>query len=131
MATIIESDTLIHTERSFKLSAGPGAGKTHWLTLHIKNVIANGKRLETARKIACISYTNVGADTVSDRLPNHSSIVDVSTIHSFLFANVVKPFLFLEAERWGLDPTQIRVVPIENYLTSAFAHSVLVYIGAT
>ena len=88
MATIIESDTLIHTERSFKLSAGPGAGKTHWLTLHIKNVIANGKRLETARRIACISYTNVGADTVSDRLPNHSSIVDVSTIHSFLFANV-------------------------------------------
>ena len=131
MATIIESDTLIHTERSFKLSAGPGAGKTHWLTLHIKNVIANGKRLETARRIACISYTNVGADTVSDRLPNHSSIVDVSTIHSFLFANVVKPFLFLEAERWGLDPTQIRVVPIENYLTSAFAHSVLDYIGAT
>ena len=50
MATIIESDTLIHTERSFKLAAGPGAGKTHWLTLHIKNVIVydavSGKSIE-------------------------------------------------------------------------------------
>lgn len=131
MAVIIESDSLIPIDKSFKLSAGPGAGKTYWLTQHIKNVIANSKRLETARRIACISYTNVGADTVSDRLPDYSSIVDVSTIHSFLFANVVKPFLFLESEQFGLDPAQLRVVPLENYLTSAFAHSVLANIKAT
>lgn len=131
MAVIIESNSLIPVDRSFKLSAGPGAGKTYWLTHHIKNVIANSKRLETARRIACISYTNVGADTVSERLPDYSSIVDVSTIHSFLFANVVKPFLFLEAEQFRLNPALLRVVPIENYLTSAFAHLVLADINAT
>ena len=131
MAVIIESDSLIPIDKSFKLSAGPGAGKTYWLTQHIKNVIANSKKLETARRIACISYTNVGADTVSDRLPDYSSIVDVSTIHSFLFANVVKPFLFLEAEQFGLNPIPLRVVPIENYLTSSFARSVLANINAS
>lgn len=36
MATSITSDDLIPIEQHFRVSAGPGAGKTHWLINHIK-----------------------------------------------------------------------------------------------
>src|SRR5574344_3159083 len=125
MAITINSDTLIPTESSFKVSAGPGAGKTHWLSLHIKNVLAHGRSLGISRKIACISYTNVGVETILERIPNDNSLVDVCTIHSFLYNQVVKPFLYIDAEKWGIDINNLRVSPSEPFQTKAFANIII------
>ncbi len=131
MAFVINSDSLIPIDKPFKVSAGPGAGKTHWLSLHIKNVIERSKLLGVSRKVACISYTNVGADSILERISNDSSFVDVCTIHSFLYNNVIKPFLHFEADRWGINPYLIKVVPTESFLTKGFSMLTLKYIRNT
>lgn len=89
------SDTQIDTEKPFKISAGPGAGKTKFLINHIKNVLSNSKRLNAANKIACITYTNIAVDEIKTRLKDKSGRVDVSTIHSFLYRNLVKPYAYM------------------------------------
>lgn len=89
---IINSDTKIPIERHFRIVAGPGAGKTHWLINHINNVLQTSKRLMRTRKIACITYTNIGVDTILNRLGRSANQVEVSTIHSFLYRHIVKPY---------------------------------------
>lgn len=121
VSRIINSDEQIPIDKSFKVFAGPGAGKTHWLSLHIKHVIAKSTRLQTIRQIACISYTNVGADTIRERLPFATSCVEIATIHSFLYTNIVKPFLHLDADRYGVDANNIRVVATESFTTTGYA----------
>ena len=92
----IDSGTLLpDIERHFRVVAGPGAGKTHWLVNHIKHVIARSKRLSPASRVACISYTNVAVNEIVTRLGSAATKVDASTIHSFLYRNVVKPYLHL------------------------------------
>lgn len=86
---------LIDIERHFRVVAGPGAGKTHWLVNHIKHVVARSKRLSPASRVACISYTNVAVNEIVTRLGSTAIQVDVSTIHSFLYRNVVRPYLHL------------------------------------
>ncbi len=125
MAITIESDTLIPINESFKVSAGPGAGKTHWLSLHINHVISESKRLQITRKIACISYTNVGVETISLRLKNSSSLVDVSTIHSFLYNNIVNPFIHLERDRFGIKKKELTILPKEILQNKFIAGTVL------
>jgi DNA helicase-2/ATP-dependent DNA helicase PcrA len=93
---IIESDTnLSDIEHHFRVCAGPGAGKTHWLINHIRNVVRNSNRLSSTSRIACISYTNVAVEEIVDRLDQYAEHVESSTIHSFLYRNVVKPYLHL------------------------------------
>ncbi|MHA2218649.1 MAG: UvrD-helicase domain-containing protein [Candidatus Hodarchaeales archaeon] len=90
------------------ISAGPGAGKTHVLVEHIENVLDKGKsRLGTNGKIACITYTNIAVETIKKRLSNTADRVDVCTIHSFLFKNMVKPFLWILKEEPKYEPQQI------------------------
>jgi DNA helicase-2/ATP-dependent DNA helicase PcrA len=86
---------LNNIEQNFKVYAGPGAGKTTWLIKHLEKVLRNSKRLGKTRKIACITYTNVAADQVINGLNCSKSRFEVSTIHSFLYNNVVKPFSHL------------------------------------
>lgn len=88
----INSESLICTESHFKVSAGPGAGKTYWLVRHIENVLQNSERLSPGRKIACITYTNVGVRSILNKLGTSSNKVEVSTIHSFLYRHVLKPY---------------------------------------
>ena len=83
MANSITSDDLIPIEQHFRVSAGPGAGKTHWLINHMKNVLHTSLRLGKTRKIACITYTNIAVLTILSRLGTSSNSVEVSTIHSF------------------------------------------------
>ena len=99
----IKSNQLIPIEDNFRVSAGPGAGKTYWLINHIKNVLCNSKRLQKSRKIACITYTNVAVNTINERLGNFSEQVEVSTIHSFLYFNVIKPYVYFIADEYGLS----------------------------
>jgi len=81
----------------FKISAGPGAGKTTWLVRHVQNVIKNSDRLDKTKKVACITYTRIGADTVNKKVKVETGTnrLDIGTIHSFLYRNVIKPFAFL------------------------------------
>jgi len=92
----IDSDSdLPDIEHHFRVFAGPGAGKTHWLTNHIRNVLRRSKRLGATGKVACITYTNTGVEEIQSRLKQPADRVEVATIHSFLYSNVVKPYAFL------------------------------------
>lgn len=82
-------------DRHLRVFAGPGAGKTHWLIEHIKSVARRSRRLGLTRKIACITYTNSGVDEIRSRLKQSAERIDVATIHSFLYMNIVKPYGFL------------------------------------
>lgn len=84
----------------FKIAAGPGAGKTTWLVGHINNVLTHSDVLNKMQKIACITYTRVAADTIERKIneKTYTKRLDVGTIHSFLYRNVVKPFAYLISE---------------------------------
>jgi len=82
---ITSDSALIDIEHHFRVSAGPGAGKTHWLVEHIRNVLHRSNRLGKTRKIACITYTNIAVETILSRLGTSVDRVEVSTIHSFLY----------------------------------------------
>jgi DNA helicase-2/ATP-dependent DNA helicase PcrA len=94
-------------ENHFRISAGPGAGKTYWLSEHIKNVSHNSERLCKSRKIACITYTNIGVETILKRLGASNTNVEVTTIHSFLYSHIVKPYASFIAEEYGLDVSKM------------------------
>lgn len=100
---IDSGDLISEIEQHFRVSAGPGAGKTHWLVQHIKNVLHNSTRIGKTRKIACITYTNIAVETILERLGTTSEHVEVSTIHSFLYKHVVKPYAGFIAEEYGLN----------------------------
>ena len=103
----ITSDSIIEIEQHFRISAGPGAGKTHWLVNHIKNILHNSDRLGKSQKIACITYTNVAVNTIVNRLGRASYNVEVGTIHSFLYKHVVKPYLRFIANEYGVNAIKV------------------------
>ena len=103
MAIEISSDSQIDINHHFRVSAGPGAGKTHWLSLHVSHVLKDSKRLGKMGKVACLSYTNIGANTLMGRMCEDRSRVLSCTIHSFLYAYIVKPYLHFIAEEEGFD----------------------------
>ena len=93
--TIASDERITDIYNHFKVIAGPGAGKTHWLVEHIQNVLQNATTIHKTSRIACITYTTIGAEEIRHRLEGHQDKVEVSTIHSFLYANVIKPYLYL------------------------------------
>lgn len=103
----IDSDMLIPTENHFRVSAGPGAGKTHWLVNHINNVLHTSERLGKSRKIACITYTNIAVETILSRLGMSAGQVEVSTIHSFLYNHIVKPYISAIGPEFDVDVQKI------------------------
>jgi DNA helicase-2/ATP-dependent DNA helicase PcrA len=93
---IITSDHLLSdVNHPFKVFAGPGAGKTFWLINNIRNILKNSTRLLSSSKISCITYTNVAVEEIQTRLDMTGDRVDVSTIHSFLYNCLVKPYVNL------------------------------------
>lgn len=106
--TPIDSDTILPLiDINFRVSAGPGAGKTHWLVQHIKNVLSNSKRLGKISKIGCITYTNIGVDTIRARLGPSADQVEVSSIHSFLYGHVLRPYMSFIADEYHLNVKKI------------------------
>lgn len=80
-------------EKNFKIFAGPGAGKTHLIIENIKYIIQNSEELNNEfKKILCITYTNIAADEIIKRLDNFNNYTNVSTIHSFLYRNIIKVY---------------------------------------
>ncbi len=131
MATVIGSEDRIPIDEPFKVSAGPGAGKTHWLIGHIKDVVAHSKKLGAVKKVACITYTNVGTDSISRRLRYDNDCVEVATIHSFLYTNVVKPYAYLVAAEIGLKTEGLIVVDESSYMSQGYAYDLLKDMGKT
>ena len=108
MPITINSESIISDiESHFKVSAGPGAGKTYWLVNHIKNVLHNSGKLFRTRKIACITYTNIAVETILYRIGTSAEQVEVSTIHSFLYKHVVKPYASFIADEYGLNISEM------------------------
>lgn len=107
--TIESDECLDDIEHHFRVFAGPGAGKTYWLINHVKNVIRNSSRLSSVSYVACISYTNVAVNEIVERLGPYAEFVESSTIHSFLYRNVVKPYLHLIKDENG--------VPLVDYVS--------------
>ena len=105
---IITSKDKIGIEKHFKLSAGPGAGKTTFLVNHIKDVLTNSHRLGKNKKIACITYTNIATESILKKLDKSIDKVEISTIHSFLFKHIVKPYIFLISEDYNISIEKIK-----------------------
>ncbi|MGA3161564.1 MAG: ATP-dependent helicase [Terracidiphilus sp.] len=95
MSTITSDTLLLHTDRHARVTAGPGAGKTYWLAEHTKNVIKRSSKLHSHARIAIISYTNIAAEELRQKIGNSSERAFTGTIHSFLYLNVVKPYVHL------------------------------------
>jgi DNA helicase-2/ATP-dependent DNA helicase PcrA len=98
---ISSGDIIEEINCHFKVTAGPGAGKTYWLVNHIKNVLRKTKKLTPASKVACISYTTIASEEIKRKLGNAGDRVEVSTIHSFLYRNILKPYLWVIDKKDG------------------------------
>ena len=105
----IESNSLIDTENNFKVEAGPGAGKTTWLVNHIKNVLNKSTRLKKSKKVACITYTKIGVKAIINKLKDAGDQVEVSTIHSFLYKYIIKPYIYLIKDDYNLNIEKLNV----------------------
>ena len=92
MPITIQSHDLIPIDQHFRVSAGPGAGKTSWLVSHIEQVLEKSPKLASTKKVCCITYTNVAVDTILRRLDFAADRVEVSTIHAFIYKHIVKPY---------------------------------------
>lgn len=105
----ITSKSEINIDNNFKVEAGPGAGKTEFLINHVKNIIQNSNRLGKTRKIACITYTNSAAENMVQRLGGKSlNYVEISTIHSFLYRNIVKPYCSFLPKEFKLNISRFK-----------------------
>jgi ATP-dependent DNA helicase UvrD/PcrA len=81
----------IDVNQSFILDAGAGSGKTWTLIQTLKYLIkikSNILRINN-QKIVCITYTNVAKNEILERI-ERNSLVNVSTIHDFLWSCIVK-----------------------------------------
>lgn len=116
---IIKSNDSIGIEKNFKVEAGPGAGKTFWLINHIKNVINNSDIMLKSSKVACITYTNSAVDEINTRLDSFSEKVEVSTIHNFLYKNILKPFLFL------IDESSLNKEKVDGHINAILNKNIL------
>lgn len=78
----------------FKVYAGPGAGKTHFLANNIKNIVESESVITASekRKVLCITYTNAATNELKARLSKNTDRVVISTIHSFIGENIIRPY---------------------------------------
>ena len=74
----------IDNYQCFRLEAGAGAGKTYSLIESIKYLIDMRavELLRNEQQIACITYTNVAKDEITERTDHHP-VIFADTIHAF------------------------------------------------
>lgn len=103
----VKLDGTIHSEdvqpfdTCIKVLAGPGAGKTHWLIGQIKHVLSESNDLGLSRKVGCITYTSKATENILNHVGNNNNRLEVSTIHAFLYKNIIKPYFHLIADEEG------------------------------
>ena len=97
MAQQLNSSDLFSVEQltsHFKVYAGPGSGKTHFLVQNIKNIVSSHPAIVGAKKrsILCITYTNAAVSEIVSRLHNYQNYVKIYTIHGFIIEHIIKPY---------------------------------------
>lgn len=82
----------IDNNKSTVMNSGAGSGKTYALVECLKYVLKEqGKSLsQNNQHVICITYTNVAANEISERIGN-SDIIYISTIHKRLW-DLIKPY---------------------------------------
>ncbi|MFI3805587.1 UvrD-helicase domain-containing protein [Vagococcus fluvialis] len=80
--------------------AGAGAGKT---TLMSEKIIMRYEELNSIKNIYCITFTNSAVSSIEKKLLEHFGTIPtnikLSTIHSFLFSEFIKPYYFVLYEK--------------------------------
>lgn len=109
--------------KSFQFNAGAGAGKTHALVETLKYVTLNKiTPIKTSQKVACITYTNVAANEIKNRLGN-SDAVHTSTIHEMLWS-IIKDFqeqlLILHKEKIEASIHEIKNILLNDEKSSFY-----------
>jgi DNA helicase-2/ATP-dependent DNA helicase PcrA len=100
-----EQRNAVRCNENVLLTACPGSGKTR--TIISKLASAVGDVRDTARRVACITYTNAAVYEVESRLQRHiqpgdDGYFDICTIHSFCLNYIFRPFAhFLDEYRDG------------------------------
>ncbi|PDY38425.1 DNA helicase [Bacillus wiedmannii] len=118
VATELEnSNSIIPIDEHFKLYAGPGAGKTTFLTNHIKRILHQSTKLGKAKKIACITYTNTAVNTLVNKLEDSIESLEICTIHSFCYKHIVKPYI------WILEDSPLPIDKIDGHEQIKLRHS--------
>ena len=103
----IHSDDPQDFETNIRVLAGPGAGKTYWLVGQLRQILTHSLRLGNSRKVAVITYTNKATDNICKQIQFGMDRIEVSTIHAFLYANVIKPYFHLIADKFGFDMSKL------------------------
>ena len=82
----------IENEESWYFDAGAGAGKTYTLIETLKYIIIQKSKVlkKHHQKILCITYTNVAANEIKERLGS-TSLIEVSTIHDCVW-EIISPY---------------------------------------
>ncbi|WP_017414401.1 UvrD-helicase domain-containing protein [Clostridium tunisiense] len=130
MASQIEEKVFncIDKNRSFKIEAGAGSGKTWTLIQSLLYIIkTKGEAFKNnMQQVACITYTNVAKNEISSRIQS-SKLVKVSTIHEFLW-DIIKPFqheLRIELKNYICEKIELK----QKELSSIKNHNTKKYIG--
>lgn len=82
----------IDTGKSFVFDAGAGSGKTHALVQSLKHILVNFEKelKQHKQKALCITYTNVAAKEIKERLGN-TNLIEISTIHNCVW-EIISPY---------------------------------------
>lgn len=111
--TLLDVTAAIDSRTSFLVEAGAGSGKTFALVHGLKHILKterdNLERL--GKKIACITYTNVAKDEISERIAA-DPLVFVGTIHEFLWL-LIAPYQ-TELKKALVDYNGVIRKPVEN-----------------
>lgn len=88
-AIFTEIASCIDDSRNFVFDAGAGSGKTYSLVQSLKYILSKyASKLKIHNQlIRCITYTNIAAKEIKERLGN-TELVKVSTIHDFLWDEI-------------------------------------------
>jgi len=90
--------------------AGAGAGKT---TAMADTIVKLCEETDKNKNIFCITFTNNAVSCIEQKLQDYYSIIPnniiVSTIHSFLYRELIKPYYFL---LFGKQYERISIAPL-------------------
>lgn len=124
-ASIIHSNEPQNFDANIRVLAGPGAGKTYWLVGQIKQILHHSDKLGNCKKVACITYTNKACQNIQLEITFGLDRVEISTIHAFLYANVIKPYFHLIADDLGFNISKLRGHDDTIITNSDFINSVI------
>lgn len=105
----------IECNKSTIMNSGAGSGKTYALIQCLKHVVSKyGNSLKNNNQhVICITYTNVAANEIKERLGN-TDIIYVSTIHERLW-DIIRPYK-KELAKIHLENLNNKINEIEAYL---------------